>query len=204
MLWSKLEALIATREAASLVKSLNGLKRQIQACEVCKPHLSHGVRPVLQVEAQAKLLIIGQAPGLKVHQSGVPWDDASGDRLRSWLSIDKERFYGPEVALLPMGFCYPGKGNSGDLPPRPECATLWHQPLLEHLNNVRLTLLVGAYAQNHYLAAPKRTLTETVRHYQDYLPQFLPLPHPSPRNNIWLKKNPWFAQEVLPLLRTIF
>ena len=151
----------------------------------------------------SKVVIIGQAPGSIVHRTSIPWDDKSGDRLRDWLNVSKEQFYNPELfAIIPMGFCYPGKGKSGDLPPRKECAPLWHQPLLSKIKSVDLTLLIGSYAQAYYLGEQrKRTLTETVKNFSEYLPNFLPLPHPSPRNNIWLKKNPWFVAEVLPLLR---
>ncbi|MFT5573017.1 MAG: uracil-DNA glycosylase [Cryomorphaceae bacterium] len=142
-------------------------------------------------------------PGLKVHQSGVPWDDASGNRLRDWLQMSKEEFYGDKVALVPMGFRYPGRAKSGDLPPRKECADAWHKPLLAALPNVKLTVLIGGYAQARYLSEPQPTLTETVKNFRSYLPNFLPLPHPSPRNNIWLKRNQWFEIEVLPTLREL-
>ena len=152
----------------------------------------------------SKILIIGQAPGRKVHESGVPWDDPSGDLLRKWLGIDKAAFYDPhKIGIVPMGFCYPGKGKSGDLPPRPECAPLWHPQLFAHFNNVQLTLLIGQYAQRYYLQdKAKKNLTETVRHFEQYLPRYLPLPHPSPRNTLWLKRHPWFEEEVVPALRS--
>jgi uracil-DNA glycosylase len=148
-------------------------------------------------------LIIGQAPGIKVHESSIPWNDASGERLREWLGIDRDTFYDEKrVAIVPMGFCYPGKGKSGDLPPRPECAELWHQKVLQSLPNIQMTLLIGQYAQNYYLKnRTTKTLTETVMNWQNWAPEFLPLPHPSPRNNIWLKKNPWFEREVIPYIR---
>ncbi len=179
------------------------LLADIRACTVCSSALPEGPRPVVQAAPGARLLIIGQAPGRRVHASGIPWDDPSGDRLRSWLGIDSETFYDPErVALVPMGFCYPGTGKSGDLPPRKECAELWHAPILNGLTEVRLTLLLSLYAQRYYLGgAAKKTLTETVRAWRDYAPARIPLPHPSPRNNIWLKKNPWFADELLPELQ---
>jgi len=150
----------------------------------------------------SRILIIGQAPGRKVHESGVPWDDPSGDLLRRWMGIDKPTFYDAhKIGIVPMGFCYPGKGNSGDLPPRPECAPLWHPQLFEQFNNVRLTLLIGQYAQRYYLKdAARRNLTETVRDFEHYLPRYFPLPHPSPRNRFWLAKNEWFAADVLPEL----
>ncbi len=177
------------------------LLREIRACKVCEEHLALGPRPIVRADPSARLLIIGQAPGTKVHASGIPWDDASGNRLREWMGIDKAGFYAPEVAIVPMGLCYPGKGKSGDLPPRPECAPLWHKALLEKMPIIELTLLIGTYAQNQYLADPEPTLTATVRNYARWLPGYLPLPHPSPRNNIWLRKNPWFEAEVLSMLK---
>jgi uracil-DNA glycosylase len=152
----------------------------------------------------ASLLIIGQAPGIRVHQSGIPWDDASGNRLRDWLEISASDFYdNSKVAIVPMGFCYPGSGPSGDLPPRPECASLWHDRLLGELTNVQLTLLIGRYAQQHVLGKTVHSnLTETVRHWKDYRPKSIPLPHPSPRNNRWLRNNPWFQSDVLPEVRS--
>jgi uracil-DNA glycosylase len=151
----------------------------------------------------AEIMIVGQAPGTRVHATGIPWNDPSGDRLRSWMGVDKETFYNPaRFAILPMGFCYPGKGKSGDLPPRPECAKAWREKLHAELPNIRFTLLIGQYAQAYYLGNKrKKTLTETVKHWQDYLPEFLPLPHPSPRNYYWLKKNSWFEEEVVPALQ---
>ena len=185
------------------MKSLNVLLDEARTCEICVPHLPAGPRPVLTAHRRARILIIGQAPGRRVHETGVPWDDPSGDRLRDWLGVEREMFYDEEsFALLPMGFCYPGKGKSGDLPPRPECATTWHDALLEHLDDIQLTLLIGQYAQARYLGERRaKTLTKTVESWQDYQPQYLPLPHPSPRNNIWLRKNPWFAEQILPHLR---
>ncbi len=158
---------------------------------------------MLQVGENAKLLIIGQAPGAKVHASGIPWNDASGVRLREWLGVSPEVFYDREsVAIVPMGFCYPGRGRGGDLPPRPECAPLWHARLMDELASVKLTLLIGQYAQRYYLGAKrKRTLTETVAAFRDYLPGYIPLPHPSPRNTAWFQRNKWFGDELLPVLR---
>lgn len=184
---------------------MDQLLTDIKACTICKGTLPFAPRPVLQASAESKILIIGQAPGLKVQQSGIPWDDASGDELRRWVGVDKQTFYNPEAfALMPMGFCYPGKGTSGDLPPRPECAPTWHQKLLSAMPKIQLTLLIGQYAHNHYLGDKTRTtLTETVKAYMDYAPQFLPLVHPSPRNRIWQKKNPWFEEKVVPYLRDI-
>lgn len=168
------------------------------------PHLEHGVNPVVSFSKESKIIIIGQAPGSVVHRTGVPWDDKSGDRLRNWLDVTKEEFYDEKLfALIPMGFCYPGKGKSGDLPPRPECAPQWHDLVLEQIDTKELILLIGNYAQHYYLKdAVKNNLTETVKNYAEYLPTYLPLPHPSPRNNIWLKKNEWFERSVLPELKS--
>ena len=183
---------------------LDRLLSEIRACRICEKHLPLGPRPVLRAAASARLVIIGQAPGTRVHESGVPWDDASGERLRSWLDLDPEHFYDESrVAIVPMGFCYPGVAkNGGDKPPRPECAAAWHGPLLEHLEDVDLTLLVGGYAQKYYLGRDmRRTMTETVADWRTYLPSLLPLPHPSWRNTTWLKRNTWFDSELLPVLR---
>ncbi len=182
---------------------MQSLLKEIRQCQVCLPELEHGVNPVLSASPHSKIVIIGQAPGMAVHKSGVPWQDKSGDRLREWLGVSEEQFYNPEIfAIIPMGFCYPGKGKSGDLPPRKECAPLWHQLIWQHLTEAKLTLLIGSYAQSYYLSDNrKKTLTETVKNFEEYLPSYLPLPHPSPRNNIWLKKNPWFLEEVIPYLR---
>ena len=177
---------------------------RVRACRHCEAHLPLGPRPVLRAGATARLMIVGQAPGTRVHESGVPWDDRSGDRLRDWLGLDKASFYDEaRIAIVPMGFCYPGRNpRGGDEPPRPECAPLWHPPLLAALPGVELTLLVGLYAQARYLGPRRKaTLTETVRAWRDYAPAYLPLPHPSWRNTAWLKKNPWFEVELLPELR---
>ncbi len=181
----------------------SSLLTEIRQCTACEPHLSHGANPVIQAHPNARLLIIGQAPGIKVHESSIPWNDASGERLREWLGIGSDTFYDEQkVAIVPMGFCYPGKGKSGDLPPRKECAELWHKKVLQSLPNIQMTLLIGQYAQNYYLKQrTTNTLTETVKIWQVWAPEFLPLPHPSPRNNIWLKKNPWFESEVIPYIR---
>lgn len=167
------------------------------------PHLALGPNPVVSAHPKSKIVIIGQAPGTVVHKSGVPWEDKSGDNLRAWLNVDKETFYNSEIfALIPMGFCYPGKGKTGDLPPRKECAPFWHQPLLKQLNEIKLIILIGKYAQDYYLNdTSKRTLTETVKHFKEYLPLHYVLPHPSPRNNIWQAKNEWFKEDVLPTLK---
>ncbi|EPR66640.1 uracil-DNA glycosylase family protein [Cyclobacterium qasimii] len=179
------------------------LLKEIRACSICEKHLPLGPRPVLSAHSKSKILIIGQAPGTKVHASGVPWDDASGRNLRSWLDVDAALFYDPEVfGIVPMGFCYPGRGKGGDLPPRPECAPKWHPDLMREMPEIQLVLLIGQYAQNYYLGKEKKkTLTETVRNYQNYLPKFFPLVHPSPRNRIWQMKNPWFEDEVVPALQ---
>ncbi|MEM7690142.1 MAG: uracil-DNA glycosylase family protein [Pseudomonadota bacterium] len=178
------------------------LHREITACTHCAEHLPLGPRPVVQFAPSSKILIIGQAPGTKVHKSGVPWDDDSGDRLRDWLGLDTAAFYDPaKIALMPMGFCYPGKASGGDAPPRPECAPLWHERILALLPENRLTLLVGAYAQSHYLPATKRwTMTDRVKRAEDCAP-FIPLPHPAWRARLWMAKNPWFEAETLPALR---
>ena len=182
---------------------MDGLLLNIRQCTICEKHLPLGPRPVVVANPDAKIVIIGQAPGTKVHASGIPWDDQSGKQLRKWLNVTEEIFYDKtKMALMPMGFCYPGKGKSGDLPPRPECAPQWHQLLLDKMPKLELTILIGQYAQNYYLGErTKRTLTETVFNYKDYLPDHLPLPHPSPRNRFWLSKNPWFEFEVLPELQ---
>ncbi|HET8726295.1 MAG TPA: uracil-DNA glycosylase family protein [Alphaproteobacteria bacterium] len=177
---------------------------EARACRRCAEHLPLGPRPVVRAGASARLLIIGQAPGTKVHETGIPWNDRSGDRLRDWLGLDRKAFYDEDrVAIVPMGFCYPGLDRAGgDKPPRRECAPLWHPRLLPLLPAVELTLLVGSYAQAHYLGSRrKRTMSDTVRAWRDYLPDFLPLPHPSWRNTAWLRKNPWFEAEVLPWLQ---
>ena len=181
---------------------LEALLNEIRQCRLCEPDLLLGARPIIQASSKAKLLIIGQAPGTKVHQTGIPWNDPSGDRLRSWLNIEASTFYDAnKIAIMPMGLCYPGKGKGGDLPPRKECAPLWHDDVLKLLPNISMTLLVGQYAQAHYLKDKPRTLTETVRSWQKWAPDYLPLPHPSPRNTLWLKRNPWFESEVVPFIQ---
>ncbi len=182
---------------------MDTLLSDIRACEVCKAHLPLGPRPIVSGHPEAKIIIIGQAPGTKVHNSGIPWDDASGKQLRKWLDIPDDLFYDEsKIAIVPMGFCYPGKGKSGDLPPRPECAPLWHKPLLDLMPALELIILIGQYAQKYYLKQlAQKTLTETVKAYDNYLPQYLPLPHPSPRNRFWFIKNPWFDDTVIPMLQ---
>ncbi len=179
------------------------LVAEAEACTLCARHLPNPPRPVFRVGHGARIVIIGQAPGAKVHESGVPWQDESGDHLREWLNVDRATFDDPDAfALLPMGFCFPGRRKGGDLPPRPECAPAWHERLLTAMPELKLTLLIGQYAQARYLPeAGKRSLTETVRAFERYLPDRLPLPHPSWRSKLWMKRNRWFEQELLPVLR---
>lgn len=175
----------------------------VKNCTICAEHLPLGPKPILSIDPRAKVVIISQAPGRLAHLSGIPWDDKSGDRLRDWLGVDQTTFYNTEhFAILPMGFCYPGKGKSGDLPPRKECAPQWHQPLLQMMPHIELTLVIGQYAQKQYLTNKrKRNLTETVRTYHEYLPDFFPLPHPSPINIRWRRKNPWYEEDIVPILQ---
>ena len=182
---------------------MNTLLNKIQRCEVCKEHLPLGPRPVIQLNAYSKIVIISQAPGRRVHETGIPWNDASGKKLKSWMNVSDEIFYNPAcLSILPMGFCYPGKAISGDLPPRPECAPLWHPQILKNFKSNPLILLIGQYAQRYYLKKNfKGSLTETVGNYKEYLPTYFPLPHPSPRNQNWVKINPWFMGEVVPELQ---
>nr|WP_159238628.1 uracil-DNA glycosylase family protein [Zhongshania aliphaticivorans] len=183
------------------METLATLLTAVHDCNLCAANLPLGPRPVVHVDASARILIIGQAPGTRVHESGIPWNDPSGDRLRQWLNIDRAQFYSDErLAIMPMGFCYPGKGRSGDLPPRKECAPHWHERLLAQMPSIDLVLLIGQYAQNYYLNDEFKTLTERVENHpaDSY---FFPLPHPSPRNQLWLKRNPWFETRVLPRLR---
>ncbi len=179
------------------------LLNEIRRCTTCKTHLPYPPKPILNFSTKSKIAIIGQAPGIKVHNSGIPWNDASGDRLREWLNVTPEEFYDVKnFAIVPMGFCYPGNNGKSDLPPRPECAELWMDKILKTLKNKQLILLIGQYSQNYFLKdLKKKTLTDTVKHYQEYLPDYFVLPHPSPRNNIWLKKNPWFVKSNLSELR---
>ncbi len=182
--------------------SLQSLLTEIHACTICEAHLEDGSRPVLQIHQNARVLIAGQAPGRKVHEMGVPFDDASGRRLREWMGVTRDVFYDPEqIAIVPMGFCYPGTGKSGDLPPRPECVPAWRERVLGHLPRLEVTLVIGMYAQAYHLTRDHSRVTETVRSWGFYWPKVVPLPHPSPRNNIWLQRNPWFSKELLPMLR---
>ena len=184
---------------------LDVLLSEIRACRLCAAELPLGPRPVLRASSTARILIVGQAPGRRVHETGIPWNDPSGDRLRQWLQMDREQFYDERhIAIVPAGLCFPGSGVRGDAPPRPECAPLWHPRLRELMPKIELTLLIGQYAQAFYLGKRrKKSLRETVLAYREYLPEFLPLPHPSPRNQLWLKQNPWFEQEVVPALRVL-
>jgi uracil-DNA glycosylase len=182
--------------------SLTSLLADVRECTLCAEHLPLGPRPVVQAQSSARILIASQAPGKKVHETGVPFADVSGEKLRSWLGVSRETFYDSrKIAILPMGFCYPGTGKSGDLSPRPECAQAWRPALLAHLKNLQLTLVIGQYANFYHLPNGAASLTEAVRAWRKYWPNTIPLPHPSPRNNRWLKRNPWFEQEVIPVLR---
>ena len=182
---------------------LQRLTANIRACRLCEDHLPFQPNPVVRPSKTAKILIIGQAPGTKVHETSISWNDASGNKLREWMGVGRDIFYDIEkVAIMPMGFCYPGKGKSGDLPPRPECAPQWHESLLALMPQIELVLLIGMYAQKHYLKkARKANLAETVKAWKDYAPRYLPMPHPSPRNKLWLKKNDWFERDVIPVLK---
>ena len=182
---------------------MDKLIREIQNCTLCIKSLPLGPKPIIAAGRKSKIIIIGQAPGKVVHHTGIPWNDKSGDTLRKWLGVDEKTFYNTSCfALIPMGFCYPGKNKTGDLPPRPECAPQWHSKLLSYMKDVKLILLIGNYSQQYYLKEKAlTTLTETVKQYKNYLPRYFPLPHPSPRNNIWQAKNKWFVSTVLPDLQ---
>ncbi len=181
----------------------NPIFTQASQCQFCAKQLPLGAKPIFQLHPKAKLLIIGQAPGTAAHETGIAFNDPSGVRLRKWLGVTDEQFYNPEImAMMPMSFCYPGRGKSGDLPPIKVCAPRWHQKLLQQLPNIQLTMLIGKYAQDAYLSNQHSlNLTDTVNNWRDYWPEFVPMPHPSPRNNIWLKKNPWFEKEVIPSIQ---
>ncbi len=192
------------KTVAVLYSVMHHLLKEIRTCTVCSAYLPNAPKPILQASPKSTIMIIGQAPGLKVQQTGTPWDDKSGDELRRWLGVSKEQFYNDELfALVPMGFCYPGKGTSGDLPPRKECAPLWHEKLLNEMQHIQLTILIGLYAQQYYLNDGADSVTKNVADFERFLPKYLPLVHPSPRNNIWQKKNPWFEETVVPKLQTI-
>lgn len=182
--------------------SLATLLAEVRACVLCAEHLPLGPRPVLQMSASARLLIAAQAPGRKVHETGLPFNDVSGDRLRDWLGVSREVFYDArQIAIVPMGFCFPGTGRAGDLPPRPECAPAWRAALLSHLKNIQFTLVIGRYAQAYHLPHQGSSVTEVVQAWRQHWPHTVALPHPSPRNNRWLQRNPWFELELLPLIR---
>ncbi|HTN34203.1 MAG TPA: uracil-DNA glycosylase family protein [Marinobacter sp.] len=178
------------------------LIRRVRACTICAGFLPLGPRPVIQLSEASRILVVSQAPGRRVHETGIPFNDPSGDRLRRWMGIDKDTFYDEQkLAILPMGFCFPGTGKSGDLPPRPECAPAWRKPLLNRLKNVELTLVIGQYAHAWHLPNGAKSLTENVRNWKQYWPDILPMPHPSPRNNMWMRRNPWFEDNVIPELQ---
>jgi uracil-DNA glycosylase len=182
--------------------SFASLLSEVRACTLCEADLPLGPRPVLQLHPKARILIAGQAPGRKVHDSGVPFDDPSGNRLREWLDVSREVFYDPkQIAILPMGFCFPGSGKSGDLPPRPECAPAWREQLLGKLPQLEITLVLGQYAQAYHFGDASSSVTDLVKSWRGHWPHIVPLPHPSPRNNIWLRRNPWFEAELIPSLR---
>jgi uracil-DNA glycosylase len=185
-------------------RRLTALLEEVRACQACEGALPFPPRPVLRAQSSARLLVVGQAPGTRVHETGIPWNDPSGDRLRQWLAMDREFFYDDSrVAIIPMGFCYPGKGKSGDLPPRPECARLWREQLLQCLPNIELTLLIGRYAQEYHIPQAGKSVTEVVKQWKTLMPEYFPMPHPSPRNQLWLRRNPWFEREAVPALRSV-
>ncbi|MDY0212263.1 MAG: uracil-DNA glycosylase family protein [Desulfuromonadaceae bacterium] len=179
--------------------SIASLLTAVRSCSICAEHLPLDPRPVLQIHPKARILVVSQAPGRKAHAAGIPFADASGERLRQWMGVSSTTFYDPHsIAILPMGFCFPGRGKSGDLPPRPECTPEWREKLVKHLMHIELTLVIGQYAQAYYFPVTGTTVTKTVQSWRDYWPEMVPLPHPSPRNNIWLRRNPWFEAELLP------
>ncbi len=182
--------------------TLDDMIEQIKSCDICQPYLPYRVKPIVQLNPHARILIASQAPGRRAHESGISFDDPSGERLRYWLGIDRKQFYdASKIAILPMGFCYPGKGKTGDLPPRKECEPAWRVPILQQLPNIELTLVIGQYAQAYHLGAKHDNVTNNVQNWQDYWPDILPLPHPSPRNIFWFKRNPWFENELIPILQ---
>lgn len=185
-------------------ESLKSLIAEVKKCNAC-PHLPLGPNPVFRANKNSRILIVGQAPGIKVHDTGIPWNDSSGERLREWLGVDRDTFYDDKLfAILPTGFCYPGTGEHGDLPPSKECFNLWHARLTSHMPDIKLIVLLGSYAHAAYLGKKrKKTLTDTVKFWKQYLPEYIALPHPSPLNNIWLHKNPWFKKSVVPELNKL-
>jgi uracil-DNA glycosylase len=200
---SKLGGSGETAEPEAAYPNIEALLTAVRNCRACDSCLPLGHRPVLQAGAAARILIVGQAPGVRVHTTGIPWDDPSGERLRAWMGVDKAFFYDESrIAIIPMGYCYPGRGANGDLPPRRECAALWLDQLLARLPQIELTLLVGQYAQRHFLGSLRKpSLTETTRAWREYAPRFIPLPHPSPRNQPWFKQHSWFEEDVIPALQ---
>ena len=193
----------ARHAGGNVYPSLDALLAAVRSCRACEAHLPLGPRPVLHAGETARILVVGQAPGVRVHRTGVPWDDPSGERLRVWMGVDRDVFYDESrIAIIPMGYCYPGRGNGGDLPPRRECASLWLDQLLARLPLIELTLLIGQYAQRHFLGSRRKpSLAATVRTWRAYAPHYMPLPHPSPRNQPWVKHNPWFERQLVPVLR---
>ena len=179
------------------------LLAQVRACRACEGHLPHAPRPILRAGETARILVVGHAPGLQAHSSGTPWDDASGERLRAWMGLDSQAFYDESrVAIISIGYCYPGRGRGGDLPPRPECAALWLDRLLAKLPRIETTLLIGVHAQRRFLGQNrKQSLTATVRAWREFAPRYLPLPHPSARNTPWFRRHRWFDDELLPGVR---
>jgi uracil-DNA glycosylase len=185
-------------------RTLDALLTAVRDCRACEAHLPLGPRPVLRAGKTARILVVGQAPGVRVHTTGIPWGDPSGERLRAWMGVDKDVFYDESrIAIIPMGYCYPGRGNGGDMPPRRECASLWLDHLLAKLPQIELTLLIGQYAQRHFLAGRRKpSLAETAKAWREYAPQYIPLPHPSPRNQPWFKRHVWFEEQLVPMLQS--
>jgi uracil-DNA glycosylase len=185
-------------------RTLDSLLKAVRGCRACEAHLPLGPRPVLRAGKTARILVVGQAPGVRVHTTGIPWADPSGERLRAWMGVDTDVFYDESrIAIIPMGYCYPGRGNGGDMPPRRECASLWLDHLLAKLPQIELTLLIGQYAQRHFLASRRKpSLAETAKAWREYAPQYIPLPHPSPRNQPWFKRHAWFEEQLVPMLQS--
>jgi uracil-DNA glycosylase len=185
-------------------RTLDSLLKAVRGCRACEAHLPLGPRPVLRAGKTARILVVGQAPGVRVHTTGIPWGDPSGERLRAWMGVNTDIFYDESrIAIIPMGYCYPGRGNDGDMPPRRECASLWLDHLLAKLPQIELTLLIGQYAQRHFLASRRKpSLAETAKAWREYAPQYIPLPHPSPRNQPWFKRHAWFEEQLVPMLQS--